>query len=95
MNEVIQLNTEKLSTSIDKISAEVSAIEDDINRFSQLLTEKNEATHGKFNVLKTLSGRMEEQKTKLNAMNGALDEILHTLNSYIERAEEAQDTTGL
>ena len=58
MAEVMSINTEAVGAAINQISVYTADIATRNKKFLELLSEKNKATQGKFQLLKTLEEKL-------------------------------------
>lgn len=91
MAEVMSINTEAVGAAINQISVYTADIATRNKKFLELLNEKNQATQGKFTLLKTLENKLTEESHNFDALIGTQEEIKDALNKYAELAEEAND----
>ena len=70
MAEVMSINTEAVGAAINQISVYTADIATRNKKFLELLSEKNKATQGKFQLLKTL----EESRTALGKYSSLAEE---------------------
>ena len=91
---VMSLNSEVVGAAINKISVLTADIDARNKKFIELLTEKNEATQNKFQLLVTLQARVVEEAENFGKLLEAQEEIKASLRRYEELAEEANDDSA-
>ena len=90
----IIIDSEAVGAAVNQIDVAIADINTRNEKFIQLLTEKNKATHGKFGLLETLQKRVEEEATNIKDTVAATEEIKSALRKYEEQAEEANDDSA-
>lgn len=91
--QIMSIDSEAVGSAINQISIYISDIDTRNKKFLQLLQEKNEATQGKFKLLKTLEERVIEESQNFNELIKASEDIKDSLRRYEEKASEADDDT--
>lgn len=93
-DQVMSLNLDVVNTAINQISILTSDIQTRNKKFIELLNSKNEATGGKFALLKTLEERIIAEAQNFDKVLDAQEEIKQSLSRYAELAEEANDDSA-
>lgn len=94
MAQQMSLNLDVVAAGVNRIETLTHDIETRNNKFISLLQEKNDATQGKFALLKTLQGRVEEEAENFKKLIEAQEEIKQSLDRYSDLAEEANDDSA-
>ena len=94
MAEVMSINTEAVGAAINQISVYTADIATRNKKFLELLSEKNKATQGKFQLLKTLEEKREGESRNFDALIQTQEEIRTALGKYSSLAEEANDDSA-
>ena len=94
MSQQMSLNYDVVSAAVNRIETLTSDIETRNKKFISLLQEKNDATQGKFALLKTLQTRVEEEAANFKKLVAAQEEIKDSLERYSNLAEEANDDSA-
>lgn len=92
--QVMSLNTDVVGTAVNQISVLTADIQTRNKKFVELLNSKNEATQGKFALLKQLGVRVREEAANFDKILEAQEEIKAALQRYTELAEEADDDSA-
>lgn len=92
--QVMSLNTDVVGTAVNQISVLTADIQTRNKKFVELLNSKNEATQGKFALLKQLGVRVREEAANFDKILEAQEEIKAALQRYTELAEEAADDSA-
>lgn len=92
--QVMSLNTDVVGTAVNQISVLTADIQTRNKKFVELLNSKNEATQGKFALLKQLGVRVREEAANFDKILEAQEEIKAALQRYTELAEEADDASA-
>lgn len=89
--QVMSIDSEAVGAAVNQISVCISDIDTRNKKFLALLQEKNDATQGKFSLLKTLEGRIQEEANNFQGLIAASENIKDSLRRYAEMAEAADD----
>ena len=93
-DQVMSINTDVVNTAINSLSVLTADIQTRNKKFIELLNTKNEATQGKFQLLKTLEGKIIEESQNFDKVLEAQEEIRQSLIRYTELAEQANDDSA-
>lgn len=89
--QVMSINTDDVGAAINQISTYTADIQTRNKKFLELLREKNDATQGKFALLKQLEVKIVEEAKNFDLLIDAQEEIKDSLRKYTLLAEEAND----
>lgn len=91
----MQLNTELVGATIQRISTLTEDIQSRNQKFLTLLQEKNSHTKGKFDLLVKLEQGITKEAQNFEAIIAAQEEVKAELFKYSELIEEANDSSAL
>ena len=91
MANQMTLNTEAVAAAVNQIDIAIADIKTRNDKFLSLLDEKNQQTQGKFALIATLKGKVEEEARSLQETVDAAESIKDALRKYEGMAEEAND----
>lgn len=91
MAQVMSIDSEAVGAAVNQISVAIADIDTRNKKFLALMQEKNEATQGKFSLLKSLEDRIQEEAENFKTLIQATEDIKDSLRRYAEMAEAADD----
>lgn len=91
----MQLNTDLVTATINKISELTNGIQEKNKQFLTLLQEKNSRTKGKFDLLVKLEQGVTRESENFAALIEAQEEVKNELDRYAALIEEANDSSAL
>lgn len=87
----MSIDSEAVMAAVNQIDVAIEDINTRNKKFLTLLDEKNQATQGKFGLIKTLQDRVEDEAKNINQTIEATEMIKESIRRYEGIAEEAND----
>ena len=95
MGGQMNFDSQNVYAAVNQIDVALQDIETRNKNFLSQVEEKNQRLNGKFAVIKTLSAKVEEEKTSIQKCIEAVDIIKEALRKYEEQLAEANDDSEL
>lgn len=94
MGQQLSIDTEKVSTAVNRIGILTSDVKSRTDAFVAKLQEQNDATGNKWALITSLQKKLEEEQKNVSAIIDAQESIKTSLNKYAAMAEEANDDSA-
>jgi CheY-like chemotaxis protein len=92
---MLNLNTEVVGAAVNRISVLTSDIQTRNAKFLELLRDHDARAQGKNPVIATTADRITEEAQNVQSLIDAQEEVSAALNAYVQKMEEAADTSML
>ncbi len=93
-NGQMSIDSQAVAAAVNQIDLLIADIDTRNKKFITLLTEKNQVTKGKFQLLKTLQERVEQEANNIKGAIDATETIKEAIRKYEDMASDVNDDTA-
>ena len=93
-NNQMSIDSEAVMAAVNQIDVAIEDINTRNKKFLALLEEKNQATQGKFGLIKTLQERVGDEAKNIQQTIAATETIKESIRKYEDLAGAANDDSA-